>query len=323
MFLELQGDETLGRNESRAVRWREFRDYCKLHIVAHYPAVLLRDRLTVLPVGRVGADDVGRRMKGEMTEAGMDVSFVTETAGARTLFSVCFLYPDGAGGILTGSRSASDRVEPADVEAVAARCAGAPGGGIALAAPEVPLAARVRLLELATGWGFFRAVAVRSGEVEEAVQAGLFRAADLVSLNEDEARTLAAAPAQARAEDCLDAVARRLKAEQPAVRIAVTAGRRGAHVWTAGRWTVVAPCPAEAVNTAGAGDAFLGGLLTAEAAGLPIVPDGAQLATLIASAKVTSRDTIHLGLNRALLRRHAEAAGFVPAPGVTAFLRAA
>lgn len=306
MFLELEGNETLGRNESRAARARGYKDYCKLHIIAHYPAILLPGRLTVVPVGRVGDDEVGRGLVEEMAAAGMDVTFVRTHPTARTTYSVCFLYPDGAGGNLTLADSASDRVEPSDVEAAMAKCGAFRGAGMALAAPEVPLPARVRLLELAGGYGFFRAATIRSAEAAEALRLGLFRHADLVALNADEARALAGAAEGASAEACRERVAAVLTGAAPRVRIVVTEGERGAHAFDGGRWTKVPPCPAKPLNTAGAGDAFLGTLLAAEAAGLPFVPDAAQLAALVASAKVGSRDTIATELTAERLRAHAQ-----------------
>ncbi len=44
MFLALEGDRTLGRNESRPARLLDVRDYGKLHIVAHHVAMLLGRR---------------------------------------------------------------------------------------------------------------------------------------------------------------------------------------------------------------------------------------------------------------------------------------
>ena len=93
VFLALEGDRTLGRNESRPARLLDVRDYCKLHIVAQYPTVLLGARehqgpFHVLPVGKVGVDEVGRRLRTEMERAGMDVRFVDAVPGRPTLLSV-------------------------------------------------------------------------------------------------------------------------------------------------------------------------------------------------------------------------------------------
>lgn len=40
-FFALEGNHTLARNESRPGRLLDIRDYCKLHIVAHYIARFL------------------------------------------------------------------------------------------------------------------------------------------------------------------------------------------------------------------------------------------------------------------------------------------
>ena len=41
LFFALEGDHTLGREESRSGRFLDRNDYCKLHIAAHYVQVLL------------------------------------------------------------------------------------------------------------------------------------------------------------------------------------------------------------------------------------------------------------------------------------------
>ena len=81
LFFELENNHTLGRNESRAARLLNIRDYCKLHIISHYVAVLLGANprgspFRVLPIGKVGADDAGRRMIGEMSAVGIDTRYV-------------------------------------------------------------------------------------------------------------------------------------------------------------------------------------------------------------------------------------------------------
>ena len=40
-FFALEGNHTMGRNESRPGRSLDVRDYCKLHIITHYVAKLL------------------------------------------------------------------------------------------------------------------------------------------------------------------------------------------------------------------------------------------------------------------------------------------
>ena len=45
MFFALDGNHTLGREESRSGHFLDRRDYCKLHIVSHYVRRLLGSRL--------------------------------------------------------------------------------------------------------------------------------------------------------------------------------------------------------------------------------------------------------------------------------------
>jgi sugar/nucleoside kinase (ribokinase family) len=169
------------------------RDYCKLHIVAHYPSVLLGARpagapFHVLPVGRVGQDTVGERLLGDMTAAGMDTRFVQQAAGEPTLLSVCFQYPDGSGGNFTTSNSAASGLGAADVDAVADFV---DERTIVVALPEAPMVARRRLLELGGERKALRVASASSAELHAGEGRELLGLADLVSLNQEEASALA------------------------------------------------------------------------------------------------------------------------------------
>jgi len=325
MFWALEGNETLGRNESRAGRILDRRDFCKLHIIAHYVAVLTgrgRRGFAVVPVGRVGEDECGRRMVELMAEAGMDVRHVATEAGASTMFSTCFVYPDGDGGNVTTADSACSRLTGSDVERAVASMPAA--GGMALAAPEVPLAARRRLLELARERGWVTAAAFNTAEAAEALASGLLALVDILSVNRDEAAALAGLGAVADPWALAEAAGGRLGRENPAIRVCVTAGAAGAVGWQDGRVERTPAAPVEAVNTAGAGDAMLAGLIVAEAAGLPfILPDRRQraglselplatamdLAALLAGISVTAADTICFGVDADSLARLAGGMG--------------
>lgn len=305
MFLALEGDRTLGRNESRPARLLDVRDYAKLHIVAHHVSVLLGavpsgSPFRVVPIGKVGQDEAGTRLVAEMKAVGMDISRVEAVAGAPTLFSVCFQYPDGSGGNITTSDSAAARLTEADVE----RAAGLlDPRTIALAAPEVGLGPRRRLLELATERGAFRVASMTSADIEDVPASGLLGLVDLLALNEDEAAILAGfRPSPDVPEPFLDAVAAALDAERSGIRVVVTVGSRGAFGYEDGRWAERRPPPVEVWSTAGAGDALLGGVIAGIAAGVPLVvpaaPEGAlssalDLGIALAALSVTSRHTIH------------------------------
>ena len=315
VFLALEGDHLLGRNESRPARLLDVRDYCKLHIVAHYVAVLLGAdpsgrAFHVVPVGRVGDDDSGRRLLGEMATVGMDTRYVETIGGQPTLFSVCFQYPDGTGGNITTVDSAASALDLEDVDRAAALLASGGNRGIALAVPEVSLEVRRHLLELGTADGAFRAASFTPFEIPEAREIGMFDLIDLLSLNEDEAAALAGLPFDADdPQPCLDRCVSVLRHHQPEIRLLVSAGRRGAFAFDRGEWDC---CPVPAVpvaSTAGAGDALLSGVLSALAVGVPLIDPGPprreigdrplssalDLGVLLASLSVTSPHTIHPG----------------------------
>ena len=196
IFFALEGNHDLGRNESRPGRLLDVRDYCKLHIVAQYPTVLLGARedsgpFHVVPVGKVGIDEVGLRLRAEMERAGMDVRFVDAVPGRPTLLSVCFQYPDGSGGNITTIDSAAALVGERDVDLVERWLS---PSALALAVPEVPLPVRRHLLRRATERGALRVASLTTAEMGEALETGFLSLVDLLALNEDEAAALAGAP---------------------------------------------------------------------------------------------------------------------------------
>jgi sugar/nucleoside kinase (ribokinase family) len=332
IFFALEGDHDLGRNESRPGRLLDVRDYCKLHIVAHYPAVLLGARgeggpFHVLPVGKVGRDETGRRVRAEMEAAGMDVRLVDAVPGHPTLFSVCFQYPDGSGGNVTTVDSAAALVSERDVDLAEPWLS---PDAIALAAPEVPLSVRRHLLRRAGEKGALRAAALTTAEVPEARETGLLSLVDVLALNEDEAAALAGEPWPSREPGAfLDRCAEVLHASQPAMRAVVTAGARGTWALDGAAWTHVPALAVPVASTAGAGDALLGALLAGLAAGLPFAPapgpraglterplaSAVELGALAAAFKVTSPHTIPPGVSLGTLVAFARGHGVAFAEG--------
>lgn len=150
MFFLLEGDHTLGRNESRLGEWVPYKDYCKLHIISHYAAVLLgakKSDFEVIAIGKVGDDEPGHRMIGEMKGVGMDVSHVDILSDASTLYSVCFQYPDSTGGNITTSNSASGKLTMETIIDAVKNIQPPEEAALFLAAPEVPVEARIALLK--------------------------------------------------------------------------------------------------------------------------------------------------------------------------------
>ena len=309
----LQGEHELGRNESRLGELLESRDYCKLHIVEHYIARLMGSRrdpasFRVWPVGVVGNDAGGRRILTEMSAAGMDTQFVRSHPALKTLFSVCFNYPDGSGGNITSNNSAAEAVTADDLRATSPHMKAAGAHGVALCLPEVPLKMRRAFLELASDCGNYRACSFALGEIEEAQIMGLFSLTDLLALNQEEASALLGDGSGPVLDDGrLAECAAQFTATHPRLRLIVSLGPKGAYGFECGS-SQFCPAPVlQPISTAGAGDALLAGVVCGLAAGLPfILPNecgssfsGRVLRTALdfgvlnASFSVTSPHTIH------------------------------
>lgn len=301
-FFRLEGNRTLGREESRAGWFLDRRDYCKLHIIAHYVQVLAGDGLRVAPIGRVGRDADGDRLLEVMRGTGMDLRFVGRDARHPTLSCICLLYPDGSGGNLTVNDSASAQVDVADIHAAERELAADGAGCLVLAVPEVPLSARATLLRLGKRHGAWCAASFVSGEMDAVRREGLLEAVDLLALNADEAAALADLPATLPADQLVETAGRAMMGRYPHLTLSLTAGAAGS--WTLAR-RVHSYQPVldgvEVQGAAGAGDAHLAGLLTGVVAGLSFEAAHA-LAALVASGSVTSPHTIHPALDRACLQ---------------------
>jgi sugar/nucleoside kinase (ribokinase family) len=317
MFFKLEGDHTLGRNESRPAALLDVRDYCKLHIIAHYVAVLLGAKPSgkpfhALPIGKVGDDVQGHRLIEEMRTAGMDTRLVDIVTGKPTMLSICFQYPDGSGGNITTSISAASDLSNADIDCAAKFLGKSGSRGIVLAAPEVPLGQRKHLLELATKYHAFRTASFTSAEMKEAYSLGMFSMIDLLAVNEDEAGALVGREFNTDKPDSfLESCASVLVRANPDMRIVLSAGKHGAYGFENGRWGFCPAAKVDVASTAGAGDALLGGTIAALAAGLPLIASGSRrkaftdmpvscaldFAVLLAGFKVTSPHTIHPDAN--------------------------
>jgi ribokinase len=306
VFFALDGDHTLGREESRSGRFLDKRDYCKLHIISHYVKVLLGADFQTILVGKVGDDEVGHRLLAEMQNTNLDLRYVTAAKGEQTLFSTCFIYPDGSGGNLTTADSASARVDQAYIARAEGDFRVYQNRGIALAAPEVPLTARQRLLEMGRQYDFFTVASLNSTEIQTNNAVKILKNIDLLAINLDEAAALTGLDLlETDAEAIFDAAVEQLRQLQPKIFVAVTAGKMGSWTWDGRKHHHLPALEAPVKSTAGAGDAFLAGLIVGKVAGLTLV-DSQHLATLIAGVSVTSPHTIHPSVNRQTLLKFAE-----------------
>jgi sugar/nucleoside kinase (ribokinase family) len=320
MFFALRGNHTLGREESRLGRILDRRDYCKLHIIAHYVQALLGPAFATLPIGKVGEDEWGKRLCEEMAEVGMDLRCVARVPGEQTLFSFCFVYPDGDGGNITTDDSACAKVDPAYIQLAEPEFVRFAGQGVALAAPEVPLPAREALLRLATRHGLLRVASFNSEEMPVALEAGYLTMVDLLAINIDEAKMAAGITAEnLPAASVVETAVERLRAIQPQMMISITAGKQGSWGWDGSALTRVPPCTVNPVSSAGAGDAHLAGIIAGLSAGLPM-SEAQQLGGLVGGLSVTSLHTINKEIDRDTLRAFTKTAGVPLADSVKALL---
>jgi sugar/nucleoside kinase (ribokinase family) len=298
IFLALKGDQTLGREESRAVRILDQRDYCKLHIIFHYVKTLLTEGYPVIPVGKVGNDAAGVQLLQEMQAAGLDLRFVEICQDLNTTFSYSFLYPNGEGGNLTVDNAASSRVDPATIRRIKPEFALYREKCIALAVPEVPIEARSEFLNLASFYQCFRVTSFLSGEIKMAIELGMMEQIDLLSINLEEAATMIDLVGDSSSgSDILQRALDKLLSLNPKMLVAVTGGKNGSWSWDGRKLFHLPAIETRVVNAAGAGDAFLAGLIISLIAGLEL-SQAQEFANLLAAMSVNSRHTIHPAITR-------------------------
>jgi sugar/nucleoside kinase (ribokinase family) len=313
LLFALEGNHTLGRNESRAAHLLPVQDYCKLHIITHYVAALLAvepsgSSFHILPVGKVGNDSEGLRLKREMAQIGMDTRYVDIVDGQPTLLSICYQYPDQSGGNITTSESAAACLKNHEVDRVIPLLESYDNRFIALAVPEVPLEVRHYFLQLATAYRAFRVASFTSGELLEPQTPEILSLVDLLAINEDEAVALIGRPFNLTdRQEFLEEFALRLTVSQPQINISFSAGKEGVFAYADKRWSHFPALPVKSVSTMGAGDALLAGILTALIRGIglinrtslsnvnasPTFGSAIDLGILLASYSVTSPHTIH------------------------------
>ncbi|MDR0409405.1 MAG: PfkB family carbohydrate kinase [Spirochaetaceae bacterium] len=304
IFFKLSDNHTIGREESRMAELTDFKDYCKLHIIASYPGRLLKGKADVFAIGKIGRDGTGAALLRSMKGMGIHTEFVTTALGVPTMVSVCFQYPDGNGGNLTASNSACNLVDAAYIDSALEKLS--PGKDcIFLAAPEIPVASRIHFLKRGRECGAFTAASCLAGEAN-AFATG-FAYCMLLSVNVCEAAAIAGVEAQYESR-IADACYEKLFKANPGIKLIVTLGAEGCIAYENGRKKAFPAVKTQVASTAGAGDAMLGGVLSALSAGHPFMDDenGKICAVTVgahcAAAAVGSADTIPHILSKSLLK---------------------
>ena len=343
MMFELEGDHTLGREESRAAMLDDCRDFCKLHIMLHYVAVLLgsdhddESTFQTVPLGKVGRDPVGKDMVRLMKETGMDTRYVITTAEAPTLFSICFLYPDHTGGNITTCCSASSMLHPIEIQATSQLCYDYGKHAIALAAPEVPIESRLELLKMAGESGLPRFCTLTSAEMSDPLAPDCIANTEFLAINRDEATALCGMQYDPNdPQPFLAAMAHAVEELNPALKLLVTVGEVGSWGWQDGRWEFIPAARVGVKSTAGAGDASMAGVIVATAIGLPFIRSepvlrkglaelpietATDFAAVLGSVSIVSADTINMDADAGYLLDHGYTLGLTFCPELKKLLR--
>jgi len=321
-FFLLNGDHTLGREESRSGFILDRNDYCKLHIISHYVKSLLGNDFRVVPIGKIGNDDVGIKLLQEMNDIGLATSYVKTETNKPTLFSFCFLYPDNSGGNMTTDNSASSVVDDSLVSTAKIEFENYSRKGIVLAVPEVPLKAREILLKYGTDHNFFRVASFTSEEMDRVMNSLILRDVDLLAINLDEAGQ--AVNLDHEKTDPLKIVTESINSFRhvnPNIVISITHGKAGSWIFDGSDITHLASLDLDVINTAGAGDAFFSGFICGIVTGLSL-KESQELGTLVGGASVTSPHTINKDIDRKLLNLLAKDAPFTISKNIYTLLEA-
>lgn len=232
-------------------------------------------------VARVGQDDAGSELVAALDEAGVDTRLVLRDPDAATGIAI-ILVEEGGTNTVTVVPGANARLGTGDVD----RWASTPGDAPVLVLQlEVPLETVMH----AAGVGRRRGATVILNAAPAAdFSQRLHTDVDVLIVNEFEAEALAqsfSGDARRGIESC---AAEWLAAGVRAV--IVTQGSAETVLFTEGRIDRIAPPVVEAVDTTGAGDAFVGAFALAVACGLEL-RQSIEIANAVAALSVLSVGT--------------------------------
>lgn len=233
-------------------------------------------------VGRVGDDIFGQDMRRNLAAEGIDARFVFESAGVSSGVAVITVDDNGQNTIIVIA-GANGLVTPDDVAAAQAAIAGA---RVLLCQMEVPMAANLAALRLARAAGV--TTIFNSAPVSGEVPAEVYELTDIFCPNETEAELLTGIEVHTLDDARLAAS---IILERGARAALITLGARGClYVSADGADEVIPTVEVNAVDTTGAGDAFVGSLGYFLAAGVAL-RTAIERANAIAAISVQSPGT--------------------------------
>jgi ribokinase len=236
----------------------------------------------VAMVARVGDDLFGPATLQNFGSRGIDTRCVQITPGVSSGVAPIFVEPNGQNRIWV-VKGANDRLMPADVDAAAEVIRGADYLVLQL---EIPLETVYYALEVAHGFGVRTILNPAPGQ---ALDLARIASADFVIPNETEAEALTGTGDPEKAAYKL--------LEAGLSRVIVTLGDKGALYVTGEERKLMLPFAVEAVDTTGAGDAFIGSLAVFLAEGYSDL-EAISRANLYAALSTTSPGTMRSFVTR-------------------------
>jgi ribokinase len=241
----------------------------------------------VMMVAKVGDDLFGQATINNFTSFGVDTTHVHIVEGAPTGVAPIFVEPNGQNRIIV-VKGANDRLTPADVDAAAPDLEGVDAIILQF---EIPLETIYHTIR------FARAHAIRC-----IVNPAPARPANLTELagadyfipNETEAELLTGLPVRSEAGAAACAAVLLGKGFR---RVVITLGARGSLLADAAGRTLVPPFPVTAVDTTGAGDAFIGSFAVFLGEGVP------EQAALARANLYAALSTTRIGTQKSFPRR--------------------
>lgn len=235
----------------------------------------------VAMVAKVGRDVFGDGTLENFRRHGVDTTHVAATGDAFSGVAPIMVDAEGRNSIVivTGANDLLSEDEIERARPAVAACA------VLACQLELPVATTRAALRIARAEGV-RTV-LNPAPAREDLPAEAFELSDVLCPNQDEAALLAGFPV-----DTVDAAAKAARALQRrgAGSVVVTLGGAGCLVADGGEVEHIAGEPARALDTTGAGDAFVGALTFFLAAGHSL-PAAARRATVIAARSVQARGT--------------------------------
>ncbi|OGJ90434.1 MAG: hypothetical protein A2268_02910 [Candidatus Raymondbacteria bacterium RifOxyA12_full_50_37] len=136
---------------------------------------------------------------------------------------------------------------------------------------------------------------------------------DLLAVNIDEAALLGGISRREKVEKIVKACTQAAQAANPAIQMTITNGGKGAYACEGEQRLFLPSLKVLVANTAGAGDAWLSGLLLGTLQGLPFISNDSincvELARLVSAMSVMSGDTINFAINKQTLASFASKQG--------------